>query len=235
MLEHRPSVVCQDDPQTTLTQSSPKPSEQDVTTPTIRELVAQIASGDEKAMTALYVTIRRRHLHALAKSVGPEEAPDRVHNTWLICVEAIQRGRLRAPECLWAFVATVAHRQECAAIEERVRSRVRDVMSDGLEVIDDGPDPESEAIHAERTEIMRKQLEAMRPSDREILTRFYLEGQSPDQICREMGLSETQFRLLKSRGKSKLTEMVSGRSARKILLLLRMASLSQREYGPRQP
>lgn len=43
--------------------------------------------------------------------------------------------------------------------------------------------------------------------DREILMRFYLEEQSQDQICTEMGLTETQFRLLKSRAKTRFAEM----------------------------
>jgi DNA-directed RNA polymerase specialized sigma24 family protein len=32
-----------------------------------------------------------------------------------------------------------------------------------------------------------------------VLTRFYLEEESAEEICQTMGLSETQFRLIKSR------------------------------------
>jgi RNA polymerase sigma-70 factor (ECF subfamily) len=39
------------------------------------------------------------------------------------------------------------------------------------------------------------------------LTRFYLKEQPQEQICREMDLSETQFRLLKSRAKAKFGEI----------------------------
>jgi DNA-directed RNA polymerase specialized sigma24 family protein len=35
--------------------------------------------------------------------------------------------------------------------------------------------------------------------DREILEKFYFEQQAPDQICDEMKLTPTQFRLYKSR------------------------------------
>ena len=37
--------------------------------------------------------------------------------------------------------------------------------------------------------------------------RFYLYEQSQDQICAEMGLTETQFRLLKSRAKTRFAEL----------------------------
>jgi DNA-directed RNA polymerase specialized sigma24 family protein len=43
--------------------------------------------------------------------------------------------------------------------------------------------------------------------DRDILTRFYLHEQSQEQICQDMNISETQFRLLKSRAKARFGEM----------------------------
>jgi RNA polymerase sigma-70 factor, ECF subfamily len=39
------------------------------------------------------------------------------------------------------------------------------------------------------------------------LTRFYVDEQSQDLICSEMGLTETQFRLLKSRAKARFGEL----------------------------
>ena len=53
------------------------------------------------------------------------------------------------------------------------------------------------------------------PRDREILLRFYLDEQSRDQICAEMGLTETQFRLLKSRAKARIREVAQKALARK--------------------
>jgi len=43
---------------------------------------------------------------------------------------------------------------------------------------------------------------------RDILVRFYLKEQSQEQICREMSLTETQFRLRKSRAKEKFNKVV---------------------------
>jgi RNA polymerase sigma-70 factor, ECF subfamily len=42
---------------------------------------------------------------------------------------------------------------------------------------------------------------------REILTRFYLQEESQEEICAVMILTETQFRLLKSRAKSRFGEL----------------------------
>ena len=54
--------------------------------------------------------------------------------------------------------------------------------------------------------------------DREILTRYYLHEQSQDRICAEMGLTETQFRLLKSRAKARLGELNRELTTRKRLI-----------------
>ena len=45
--------------------------------------------------------------------------------------------------------------------------------------------------------------------DLEILKRLYLDEQSPDQICAEMKLTDTQFRILKSRSKAFLADHLS--------------------------
>ncbi len=54
--------------------------------------------------------------------------------------------------------------------------------------------------------------------DREILTRFYLMEQSQQQICDQMCLTETQFRLLKSRAKARFGELGKRRLARRGIL-----------------
>jgi len=51
--------------------------------------------------------------------------------------------------------------------------------------------------------------------DREILTRFYLQEQTQEEICAEMNLSDTQFRLLKSRAKARFGELGRKKLARR--------------------
>ena len=72
---------------------------------------------------------------------------------------------------------------------------------------DERVDPEGDALRRQKVEIMEQVLETISTRDREILTRFYLYEQSQEQICREMGLNDTQFRLLKSRAKSRFAEL----------------------------
>ena len=55
--------------------------------------------------------------------------------------------------------------------------------------------------------LMEMLLNALTARDREMLLRFYVREQSPDQICAEMGITETQFRLVKSRAKARFAEL----------------------------
>jgi DNA-directed RNA polymerase specialized sigma24 family protein len=74
----------------------------------------------------------------------------------------------------------------------------------------------------QRNELIHKVLHELGTRDREILTRFYLREQSQDQICVEMCLSETQFRLLKSRAKARFGELgkkkLAGRALQSVCL-----------------
>jgi RNA polymerase sigma factor (sigma-70 family) len=69
------------------------------------------------------------------------------------------------------------------------------------------PDPEREAMLRERTELMKRTLQALSARQREILVRFYLHEHTAEQICRDMHLTETQFHQLKARAKARFGEV----------------------------
>jgi len=72
--------------------------------------------------------------------------------------------------------------------------------------------------YKQKNEFMREILEELSARDREILTRFYLDELTQDEICGEMNLSETQFRLLKSRAKARFGELGKRRLQQKPLV-----------------
>jgi RNA polymerase sigma factor (sigma-70 family) len=76
---------------------------------------------------------------------------------------------------------------------------------------DDRADPERLLEIQERAKILRDGLKSLKPQEQEILTRFYLKGETPEQICAVMKLTETQFRLNKSRSKQKLEAFTAKR------------------------
>lgn len=106
------------------------------------------------------------------------------------------------------FVRTVVRRQVAAFIDDAVTSRREFAdLELGGRVPDIRQNPEQRAIQDEKTELMVRVLRGISRRDREILTRFYLYEQPQEQICEEMSLSETQFRLLKSRAKARFGEL----------------------------
>src|SRR5947208_4127715 len=171
-------------------------------------LVAQIKAGEDAGMEQLYKLFSRGIRYYLCRQLGPQELEDKVHDTFLIVVNAIKRGDLREPERLMGFVRTVVRRQVAGYIENAVHTR-RDQtdLECGASVADRKHNPEQEAIIRAKVELMRSALQALSQRDRDILIRFYLKEQPQEQICEEMSLTETQFRLLKSRAKAKFGEI----------------------------
>jgi RNA polymerase sigma-70 factor (ECF subfamily) len=171
-------------------------------------LVNQIKVGEETGMEQLYKLFSRGIRYYLCRQLGPQELEDKVHDTFLIVVNAIRRGDLREPERLMGFVRTVVRRQVAAYIEQAVHNRREQAdLETGVTVADRKQNPEQEAMIRQKAELMESALSALSERDREILVRFYLKEQPQEQICREMDLTETQFRLLKSRAKAKFGEI----------------------------
>ena len=173
-----------------------------------QDLVDRIQRCDESGMEDLYRLFGRGIRYYLCRQLGHQELDDKVHDTFVIVVQAIRRGELREPERLMGFVRTVVRRQVAAYIDEVVHSRRDELNLDlGVRVADRRNNPEQTAAFRQKVEFMLAILRSLSERDREILTRFYLDEQSQEQICQEMDLSETQFRLLKSRAKARFGEV----------------------------
>lgn len=171
-------------------------------------LVQRVQAGDPSGMEDLYRLFSRGIRFYLCRRLGPQELDDKVHDIYLIVVQAIRRGDLRDPARLMGFVRTIVRRQVAAHIDEAVHMRREQTDLEHVTgVVDDGIDPEERAIRQEKTELMIRVLDGISDRDREILTRFYLYEQTQEQICAAMSLTETQFRLLKSRAKARFGEL----------------------------
>jgi RNA polymerase sigma factor (sigma-70 family) len=173
-----------------------------------RTLVERVRKGDPSGMEQLYSIFERGIRFYFFRQLGAQELDDKMHDTFLIVVQAIQNGELREPERLLGFVRTVVRRQVAAHINNMVQHRREHApIEPGTAVRDRARTPEETLIGREKTELMLKVLRGLGARDREVLTRFYLHEQSQEQICREMNLTGTQFRLMKSRAKARFGEL----------------------------
>jgi RNA polymerase sigma factor (sigma-70 family) len=172
-------------------------------------LVESIQRGERGGMEELYRVFSRGVRFYLCRQLGPQDLDDKVHDTFVIVVQAIRKGELREPERLMGFVRTVLIRQLGLAISGLIRTRERSIQLDSarhLTAVDSSP--EEHALSLQKVALMKQALKQLNDREYEMLTRFYLREQSPEQIQDEMRLTATQFNLLKSRAKAKLTDLV---------------------------
>ena len=181
---------------------------QTVTEPVWADVVDRIRRGDPTGMEKLYQTFSKGIRFLLYRQLGSRDLDDKVHDIFLIVAQSIRKGDLREPERLMGYVRTIVRRQVAAHIEEAVQSRRNQADLDGTIVLSDrSPDPERGAIERQKEELAMRVLNSIAKRDREILIRFYLDEQTPEQICSAMNLTDTQFRLIKSRAKARFGEL----------------------------
>lgn len=171
-------------------------------------LVERIRHGDPSAMEELYKTFSTGIRFLLYRQLGPQDLDDKVHDIFVIITEAICNGELREPERLMGYVHTVVRRLVASHIDRAIHLRRCKVDVDFQEFVSDKrPDPEREAIERQNLGLAMRVLRGIPKRDREVLTRFYLNEEPVEEICRAMHLSETQFRLIKSRAKARFGEL----------------------------
>jgi RNA polymerase sigma factor (sigma-70 family) len=178
-------------------------------------LVEQIRNGDSAALEQMYRVFSTGIRFYLCRQLGPQDLDDKLHDVFLIIVQSIQKGELREPERLMGYVRTIVRRQVAAQIDDNVKARRNQAdLEFGMTLSDHHPNPERCAIERENEELALRILQSLPQRDREVLVRFYLEEQPPDRICREMGLTQTQFRLIKSRAKARFGKLGRTRFSR---------------------
>jgi RNA polymerase sigma factor (sigma-70 family) len=172
-----------------------------------RELVSRIEKRNPAALEELYGMVKN-FTYFLMRQLGPDDLQDSVHDVYVTVAEAITAGKLRDPDRLRAFLTTVTRFYTYSQIERRVQGRNRFTGLDGMAVdLPDATNLETGVYNRQRVTFVRDILRHMPSIDREILRRFYLEEQTKEQICKEMRLTPTQFRNMKSQAKLALTEI----------------------------
>jgi RNA polymerase sigma-70 factor, ECF subfamily len=189
------------------------PRNESTAQPSWADIVDRIRRDEPSGMEELYKVFRKGVRFFLLRQFGVRDLDDKVHDIFVIVLTAIKRGDLREPERLMGFVRTVIRRQAAAHIEQIKQERRQQADLDDVIpfVQDEQKDPEHEAIDKEKTEIAARVLRSLCTRDREVLIRFYVKGHRPETIWAEMGLTPTQFRLIKSRAKGRYTELCQAR------------------------
>ena len=171
--------------------------------------VEQFRRGDDHGVNTLCAAVSECARAQLLHRVDHQVVDDYVQEVLIIVLGAVRSGELRDPQCLMGFVRTVTRRQVALHIRGAIVSRRRMVSVEATAVpaAPSHKSPEALVALQQRIAAVDQILYALCPRDREILVRFYCDEQDSAQICLEMRLTSTQFRLYKSRALAKCGEL----------------------------
>lgn len=178
----------------------------DVASTNYTRIVEKVQAGHSEGLEALY-GMAQNFTFFLMRQLGKDDIEDRIHDVFLTAAQAIASGKVRDPERLAAFITTIARFYTYGQIERRVQDRrvVRGV--EDVNVPDNRVDLEEDFYGLQQEWIVEEVLSELPERDGEILRRFYLQHQSKEQICDEMNLTPTQFRLYKSQAKATFAKL----------------------------
>jgi RNA polymerase sigma-70 factor (ECF subfamily) len=170
-------------------------------------LVERIRSGKTDGLEELQLLFSRGIRFYLRRQLGPRQLDANVRDALDAVVQGIRRGELPTPAELNGYVQTILRRLVAARID-RVPNARRDQMDleSTTRIADWANNAPATVMLRQRAEQVEWLLDELPARDREILTRFYLREQTEDQICSEMAVSGTQFRLVKASTKTTIEE-----------------------------
>ena len=170
------------------------------------DVVEMIRTGHPAGLEELYV-MARNFTFFLMRQLGNEDLQDKVHDVFVTAAQAIHSGKLRDSSRLTPFLTTLTRFYTYGQIERRVVRRRHAAPLEHTNVPDRRVNLEQSVYRDQKRRIVRDILRSMPKRDRDVLHRFYVQEQTKEQICREMDLTATQFRLLKSKAKNQFAQM----------------------------
>jgi RNA polymerase sigma factor (sigma-70 family) len=184
------------------------------------ELIRSIQLGDDAGLVALYVALENFYPYYFRRHLGPEIAQDATHDLFLLTIEAVRRGGPQEPGLLMAYIRGIARHQIKNHIRANIQRRSSECDLDCVpEPVDGRVRPDEALQQRERRGFITSCLNEIGSQQREILLRFYLRGETREQILVGMHLSPDQYRLLKWRAKEAVRKIGQRR--------LRLISLSE--------
>jgi RNA polymerase sigma factor (sigma-70 family) len=189
-----------------------------VPTEEIEQIVAAALTGDRQAETRMLVVLRPGVLAVLRFGAFHRwvDAEDLTQETLHIVVERVRAGTIEDPRRVFSFAASTARNLALNAARKALRqqtvvdSELVDELAQNLEM-EQGELSDSDDRHlAEAVVAMLEELPTER--DRQMLTRFYLDGVDKQQLCRELGLSPKHFDRVLMRARSRLRTIIERRA-----------------------
>jgi RNA polymerase sigma-70 factor (ECF subfamily) len=132
------------------------------------------------------------------------DVDDLVQETLIRFIRAEQRHSIRNTEEIGAFLNGVCRN---VILEYRRRVKREPMLDPDMPIKDEGIRPEADVL--EMRDAIDHGLAELAERDRLILRALYLEGKEKDDICREWGMTDPQFRVVLFRAKERFRRVYS--------------------------
>jgi RNA polymerase sigma-70 factor, ECF subfamily len=198
---------------------SEPPTKATYTAETFVSLLTLIQQGNTVAETELVTCFHKGLFYAMRHRIGDETlALDICQDTWRILLEKFRLlGCSALEDCalLPAYIHNTAINVYLAEVK-RVERRRTDNDSEGLLEIPDieSEQPLDQIARARVQKRVRQVIESMNnPRDKLVLYRYYIQEQSKEQICSELGLEHRHFDRVAHRARERLRQVVERTAA----------------------
>ena len=181
--------------------------------PDYGSLVSRIIAGDADAEAELVTLFKGRIVHIILRITNNTSlVEDYSQDTFLIVIRKIRNGDLAKPTSLGSFVASVARNH---AIEQ---IRIKRPVSEDLELAEQLPDlspsPLEQLQITEKLDEIREVIGQLKPRDKALILRFYINEEPKGMICADLGLTSAQFDRVLYRARNRFGALYLKRRAR---------------------
>jgi RNA polymerase sigma-70 factor (ECF subfamily) len=159
---------------------------------------------NEPSIDRLRLKLRYKVLYHVGHNCA--DVDDLVQESLVRFFRAEQRNTIRNTEESGAFINGVCRN---VILEYRRRMRREPLADPDIPIPDAGVRPEAEML--EMRDAIDSGLAELAERDRTILRALYLEGKEKDEICKEWGMTDAQFRVVLFRAKERFRRALGPR------------------------
>ncbi len=168
-------------------------------------LIKSIATGDKRAMQALYTRHNVRvYRFALRITHNTSSAEDVVSDVFLDVWR--QANRFNARSLVTTWLLSITRNKSLSALRRRP-DQLDDNVGDTIE--DTADDPETSTIKMDRGAILRKCLSQLSVAHREVVDLIYYHEKSIDEVAHILGLSANTVKTRMFYARKHLSEILS--------------------------
>lgn len=177
----------------------------------LEALVLRIRAGDLSA-EAEFVLCVERGLHCiLYRRLGRgDDTEDLCQEILMAVLAQVRAGKPDEPRRISGYIQSICRRMIADAIRTRIVGRSTAPLGEDAAAYTYSP--ETEVDRDRRLLIAEAMLQKLTSHQREVLTRYYLQEQSEEQMCREMNLGQRQVRDLRRAAVDRVKALMRRRS-----------------------